>query len=105
MRGVEEVLQEIAVGSLAHPVGVVVDGQEGGPAAKLAEEFALDLGVGGRAWFAGRNASPNQANAYIGGLGPGTIGKEEVAEGDGVGNAERGLRIFVALLDAIFEIC
>ena len=91
--------------TLAHPVGVVVDGQEGGPAAKVAEEFALDLGVGGRAWFAGRSASPNEADAYIGRLDPGTVGKEEVAEGDGVGNAERGLRIFVALLDAIFESC
>ncbi len=97
------VLQEIAVGSLAHPVGVGADGQEGGPGAKVAEEFALDLGVGGRAWFAGRSASPNEANAYIGGLDPGTVGKEEVAEDDGAGDAERSLRILVALLDAILE--
>ena len=89
--------------TLAHPVGVGADGQEGGPAAKVAEEFALDLGVGGRAWFAGRSASPNEADAYIGRLDPGTVGKEEVAEGDGVGDAERSLRIFVALLDAILE--
>src|SRR5579864_322386 len=96
-------LKEIAVGSLAHPVGVGADGQEGGPAAKVAEEFALDLSVGGRAWFARRSTSPNEADAYIGGLDPGTVGEEEVAEGDGASDAEWSLRIFVALLDAILE--
>ena len=89
--------------TVAHPVVVGADGQEGGPAAKVAQEFALDLGVGGRAWFAGRSASPNEADAYIGGLDPGTVGKEEVAEGDGVGDAERRLRIFAVALDALFE--
>ena len=91
------------MGTVAHPVGVGADGQEGGPGAEVAQEFALDLGVGGRAWFAGRNASPNEADAYIGGLDPGTVAEKEVAEGDGVGDAERSLRIFVALLDAILE--
>jgi len=39
----------------------------------------------------------------LGGLDSGAIGDKEVAEGDGVGDAERSLRIFVALVDAIFE--
>ena len=39
--------QEIAMGTVAHPVGVRAEGQEGGLGAEVAEEFTLGLGVGG----------------------------------------------------------
>jgi hypothetical protein len=36
-------------------------------------------------------------------LDSGALGQKEVAEGDGIGDAIRNSRIFVALFDAIFE--
>jgi len=50
--GAREELEEIAMGSEAHPVGVGAEGKEGGLGAEVAQEFALGLGVGGGTQFA-----------------------------------------------------
>src|SRR5258708_34716382 len=97
------------MGAMEHPVGVGAEIEQGGFGAEIAQEFAFGLGVGGGTRFrcgitsASQIVSARQADAYFGGLGPGAIGEKEVTEGDGVGDAERSLRIFVVLFDAIFE--
>ncbi len=91
------------MGTVAHPVGVRAEGQESGLGAEGAQEFVFGLGVGGGARFAGRGATPREADAYVGGLDSGPVREKEVAEGDSVGDAEELLRIFVAAFDALFE--
>ncbi len=44
-------LKELAMGTVAHPVGVRAEGQEGGLGAEGAQEFVFGLGVGGGARF------------------------------------------------------
>lgn len=91
------------MGAAVHPVGVGADGQEGGLGAEVAEGFALGLGVGGGTGLGWGGSSPREAYAYVGGLDFGAVREKEVAEGNGFGDAEESLRIFVALLDAAFE--
>ena len=91
------------MGTVAHPVDVRAEGQEGGLGAEVAEEFALGLGVGGGTRFAWRSTPSGKADAYVGGLDSGAVGQKKVAKRDGIGDAIRNSRIFVALFDAIFE--
>lgn len=82
------------MGALAHPVGVGPEGHMSRFGAEVAEEVALGFGVGcgtgfgGRIIFALRIFTARQADSHIGGLNSGAVGKQEIAEGEGVGDAE-----------------
>ena len=81
----------------------------GGLRAEFTQEIALGFGVGRGTRFDRRDIlalrifTARQADSYIGGLHPGAIGEKEIAEGDGVGDAEGCLAILVVVADAIFQ--
>ena len=99
------------MGAAAHPVGVGAERHVGGLGAEFAQEIALGFSIGGGARFgcgrilALRVFTARQADSYVGGLNPGAVGEQEIAEGDGVGDAKGRLAIFVVVSDAIFQGC
>ena len=83
----------------------------GGFGAEFAQKVALGFGIGCGTRFDCRNIlalrvfTARQADSYVGGLNPGAVGEQEIAEGDGVGDAKGRLAIFVVVSDAIFQGC
>lgn len=97
------------MGALAHPCGKGAQAQVNRLCAELAQEIALGFGIGGGARFrrgsifARRIFTPQQANSYVSGLDPGAAGEKKIAKGDGVGDAEGRLAIFVVVLNAVCQ--